>query len=296
MEDMPGGAFVSLLVLASLASAADPFSSPGGCPPGQRTVSYELGKTTCTTDGAPPAIWGALPVHCPKGFEPSNPGGGRRMRCVPRAEPDADADEPTAGRASQGEPKAPAVKPRACPPGTQRVRTEDPFEPVKCAPPTDRSAPPVDTRRFERYDVPGQLRFEYPADWHVTNAWKDDVPSLYVEPVGRPEGKLVMLTVSRYREGSSSYVDMDTAMRREADWHGARSGGKGTVAGLPARFLEVPGETRLAYLRTGDGYFLLSFTAPEDVFKAYLPAYARLLKSFRVVHEERDPLPEQEEP
>ena len=273
----------------------DPSPPAGACPPGQRTVFDGLGETRCTTSGAPPAISRPIGPHCPNGLVASFEGPSRRMRCVPERKADPDKDEAEAAPAPPA-PAAPEARPasRACPPGTRRVATEDLFEPAKCVSAAEGPAPRLDARRFQHYEVPGELRFEYPQDWHVSDAWKDDVPSIYIEPGTRRDGKPVMLTISRYRAGASGYVDMEVAIRREMEWHGAKSGGKGDVAGLPARHLEIPGEGRLAYLRTADGYFLLSFSAPEDLFKAYLPAYARLLKSFRVVHDERDPMPDAE--
>ncbi|MBI4349686.1 MAG: hypothetical protein HY553_22815 [Elusimicrobia bacterium] len=258
----------------------DPEPPKGGCPKGQRSQFVD-GKLRCVKgQAAAPVVESA---RCPKGHQAEY---GRHLkkgfRCVPLRK-----------EAKRLEEAAPPPRAAGCPAGTRRVRTEDPFEPVKCVP--DASAPgPAVLGPWARYEIPGQLVFEYPEGWNVTDAWKDEVPTLFVRPDLDRDGKPVTLTVSRYRARGSARAEMDAAIRQEVEWHGAKDGGKGSVAGLPARFLEVPKETKLAYLLGAEGYLVLAYTAPEDLYRAYAPAYARLLKSLRVVHGDTDPVPEDE--
>lgn len=271
----------------------DPEPPAGGCPRGQRAVADGDGRTRCVRQEG--RAEEPKRPRCPKGFAPAFTRDSKRgYRCVPAAAGRDEAD----GAAAVSKParlQAPgASKPgAACPPGTRRVRTEDPFEPLRCEPAVVEPAPPLKSS-YARYEVPRELVFEYPDSWNVTDAWKDEVPSIYIQPDLRRDGKPVILTVSRYRADRSPYPDMDSAIRKEIDWHGAREGGRGPVAGLPARFLEVPNQARSAYVKTATGYFVLSFSAPEDLFRAYAPAYSRLLRSLRVVHEDTDPMPEEE--
>ena len=282
----------------------------GECPNGTQEVGVPSSSrpTRCALDGADPAPpRGRVPKpsaatvrekapRCPKGQQAEYGAHFKKgFRCVAARKPDPDdEDEPEAPKPTPM--RLPEKRPgsAACPPGTKRVRTEDPFEPVRCV--SDGEVKPAFlSGAWARYEVPGELLFEYPEAWHVTDGWRDDVPSLYLQPDLGRDGKPVSLTITRVKPKSDSYVEMDAAIRQEVEWHGAKEGGKGSVAGLPARFLEVPLQTKLAYLRAGDGYLVLAYSAPEDLFKAFAPAYGRLLKSLRIVHDESDPVPESED-
>lgn len=263
------------------------------CPAGSTglTVGSPGRPLRCAVDGADPEP----PEDCPKGQRRATDAVGR-LRCVGKSPGAAKAANRTRKRAAVSARKsseAPA-RPRACPPGTRRVKTENPFEPVRCADAAEEGLPPLQGVAPRSFELPGELRFEHPENWRVTDAWKDDVPTLYVQLDLARDGKPVVMTLSRYRRSGKVYADMDSSLRREREWRGAKDGGKGSVAALPARFLEVPGESKLAYVRVADGYFLLGYSAPEDLFPLYAPAFARLLKSLRIVHAEADPLPEEE--
>ncbi|MBI5201089.1 MAG: hypothetical protein HY925_05840 [Elusimicrobia bacterium] len=266
----------------------------GECPAGTREVSVPSSTrpSRCALDGADPAPTRKIsPSARPASQEPA-------ARCPKGTVAEFGTHLKKGWRCAAlkkpVEPEAPKPKSAACPPGTKRVRTEDPFEPVRCAAGGE-SKPAGLSGSWSRYEVPGELLFEYPEAWHVTDGWKDETPSLFLQPDLARDGKPVSMTITRYKPSNDAYVDMDAAIRQEVEWHGAKEGGKGSVAGLPARFLEVPKQTKLAYLRSGDGYLVLAYSAPEDLFQAYAPAYGKLLKSLRVVHGESDPLPEGED-
>lgn len=267
---------------------ADP-KPPTGCPKGEVSSTDAAGRLKCLPEGAPPPP-AAAGSRCPEGFEPVFTKGSKKgLRCVKAGRPEADS-------VGGGAPAAAAKRHGTCPPGTQRMKTENPFEPVRCAPAEEAGLPPVKDVAAKRFEVPGELRLEHPENWRLTDAWKDDVPSLYIQLDLARDGKPVVMTVLKYRRNGKVYVDMDASIRQELDWRAAREGGKGVVAGLPARFIEVPRESKLAYLRTGDGYYVLGYSAPEDLYAVYAPVFARLLKSLRIVHSDRDPLPEEDRP
>ncbi|MBI4424097.1 MAG: hypothetical protein HY554_10245 [Elusimicrobia bacterium] len=283
---MPGPLLHSLVLPFVLGVALDAGAGPS------QSCGRDSAETECRPGVASFSARTETPgPRCPKGFEPSfGEGPGRRFRCVAAPRP-VEKPAPQAPAASSA-PEDGAAKGRGCPPGTRRLKTENPFEPVRCIAASEASPPVLKPDRYRSYEVPGELRLDYPADWHLTDAWKDDVPSLYIQLDTRRDGKPVTLTVSRFRAKRRGYQDIETMMRQESEWHGAKEGGKGAVGGLPARFLEVPNQTRLAYLRTADGHIVIGYSAPEEFFRSYAPAYARLLKTFHVVHDEQDPHPE----
>ena len=247
------------------------------CPPGQQAVptsdpdkEFECRKTEGGFQFGP---------SCPKGTRPvPTPGELRPFRCF--------ADETPAPTDPTAEPEFPALdKPRArpvvqrCPKGTKKVQTEDPFEPVRCAPV---SAAPARLTRYTRYQVPGEVSFDYPSGWHLTDAWTDEVPSVYLLYSVGESGKPLSLTVTRQRHGTPSYKDMEEMIGREKEWHKAEETGRGKVAGFDAVFLGVAKESDTAFVDTGDGYFVISFNAPPEFYDAYVPAYRRAVRSFRI--------------
>lgn len=269
---------------------ADP-QPPTGCPKRERASTDAAGRIRCVPEVAPLPTASKAGSRCPEGFETVFTKGAKKgFRCVKAARREADS---VSGGAA---PSSPPRRPSTCPPGTRRMKTENPFEPVRCVPAEEAGLPPVKDVRHKSFEVPGELRLEYPDNWRLTDAWKDDVPSIYIQLDLARDGKPVVMTVLRYRRKGKVYVDMDASIRQELEWRGAREGGKGAVAGLPARFIEVPRESKLAYLRTADGYYVLGYSAPEELFPVYAPAFARLLKTLRVVHSDADPLPEEDRP
>jgi hypothetical protein len=230
---------------------------------------------------------------CPKGTRPvPTPGALKPFRCfadetpaatVPTAEPrfpERGGRSPASGPDKPKERKKGAVA--VCPKGTKKVQTEDPFEPVRCVPLSPGPSASPKPARYSRYRATGEVAFDYPSDWHLTDAWSDEVPSLYLLYSMRGSAKQVSLTVTRQRHGTPSYKDMAEMIDREKEWHKAEETGRGKVAGFEAVFLGVPKESDTAFIDTGDGYFVVSYNAPPEVYELYVPAYRRALKSFRI--------------
>lgn len=248
------------------------------CPPGEQAFpssepdkEFECRKTPVGFTTGP---------NCPKGTRPvPTPGQLRPFRCF--------ADEKPAPSEPSAEPAFPAGKPKVrsrkivkdCPKGMTLIKTEDPFEPVRCEGP---SSKPSRIAGYSHYHVPAEVSFDYPKGWHLTDAWGDEVPSAYLQHSAGRNGKPVSLMVTRQRHGTPSFQGLSESIEREKQWHKAEETGRGKVSGFDAVFLGVPKESDTAFIDTGDGYFVLSYSAPPELYETYLPAYRRLVKSLRV--------------
>lgn len=138
-------------------------------------------------------------------------------------------------------------------------------------------------RDYTRYDVHGQFELDAPAGWHVDDGWQDPEPTFYLELDTGRQGRQVSLVVSKSWKGQDDFLDLGDAVRREEQWQNAVELAPGRVAGLPARFTAIAKTARTAYVSTGDdSYYTISYTAPDDLFATFEPAYRRLLHSFRV--------------
>jgi len=139
-------------------------------------------------------------------------------------------------------------------------------------------------RPYTRFAIPGAVSFEFPRGWHLTDGWKDEPPTIYVALGAQGNGKPVAMTVTAAEPGQAGYQSMELAILKEKEWQGAvPEKATGRVAGLKARFVTVAGVSRSAYVDQGDGrYLTLNYSAPGDLYKAYLPAFQRLLKSLRI--------------
>ena len=125
------------------------------------------------------------------------------------------------------------------------------------------------------------MSFDIPRGWHLTNAWKDEIPSVYILTDSGREGRPVSLSISRQRRNSPAFEDMNVMIRREKEWHGAEVTGRGKVGGLAALFMELPSESKTAFVETGDGYYVISYNAPKEAYKQHLNAYEKVLKTFK---------------
>lgn len=225
---------------------------------------------------------------CPSGFHPvMTPDRLQPYRCVPKsrasADPDAEGLEETApspaAAPKRGVTIGREVEAKTCPEGTRQVKVEDPFDPVRCIPVGKTKAP----ASYKRYSVPGELSFEFPRGWHLTDGWKDEVPTLYVLFDLGDGGQKVALSVTRNAPGQEGFVPLDKHLVREREWQGAQELGQAPVAGRKARMTEVSGQSRSAYLEDGQGgYYAIGYSAPTLSFEAYLPVYQKLLASFRL--------------
>lgn len=256
-------------------------SPRGVCPPGHKVIptsnpkrDYDCEKVRKGFRGGP---------RCPRGTRPMpTPGALKPFRCVRRSK--ASEIEPYAvpdfgSRRTKKKPKA--VKPgkKGCPKGTTLVRTENPFDPVQCV---SKKLTKLKKASYTRFRIKGRLTFQYPKAWNLTNAWDDDeIPTIYLASSSGGAQRPISLTVSLQRRGTPSYTEMKTMIRREKEWHGAQVVGEGTLRGLPATYLLTEGETKTAFLEVPDGYYMITYNAPLRLFQQYVPAYEKLLKSFR---------------
>ena len=107
---------------------------------------------------------------------------------------------------------------------------------------------------YEHIMRPG-IEADLPRNWHLTDAWKDDVPTLYLEAETGREGKQVTMVVSRIARGQDGYLDMSSAISREKQLRSAKDGRRLTVGGLPARTTYVSRESQTVYVSAGGGTY-----------------------------------------
>jgi len=285
------------LLLAAPARAANEAAE---CPAGTHRIAtdnpYEPFK--CVTAGQEKKK-GFDAVVGPKGFttRPRCPHGTRAVanpdnalqpyRCVratagdtdPELAPmrtDDDAPPPEAGQAEE-DPMT-----RGCPPGKRKVRTTDPLRPYQCVVQATRVRV-IDEGSFTRYSIPHELSFDYPRQFRVQDAWKEDVPTLYLKLDESAAGKPVTITITRYEQSQPTFQEMDAAIARDVEWQGARDGGAMPLAGARARVTFVPGDARSVYLPASkQSYYSFVYSAPADSYENYLPAFTRLLKTLRL--------------
>jgi hypothetical protein len=215
----------------------------------------------------------AVKPRCPRGSRPVlTPDALQPYRCVmssrTAAEPDLAPDLDTQGRAKswQARPEGPPGAAAESPPGGGAA-----------------GVPQLSDRSFTRYTIPGQISFDFPRDWHLSEAWSDVPPTIYVvyDPGG---GKQVSMTLTALVPGQEGYQSMDLAILKEKEWQNAEPDKKdGRVAGLRTRFVSVPGSSRSAYVDRGDGrYLTVTYSAPAELYARFSPAFQRLLKSLRL--------------
>jgi|GEM_PF-1900300 len=213
----------------------------------------------------------AVKPRCPRGSRPvPTPAALQPYRCVmssrTAADPDLAPDLDAQGRARSWEPR-----PEPAAPGKGIVAPQ--------------AVGRVGVKSYTRYSIPGAVAFDFPRDWHLTDAWKDEPPSIYVVFDANGGGKQVTMTLTAAEPGQAGYQNMELAILKEKEWQNAvPEKEEGRVAGLRARFVSVAGASRTAYVDQGDGrYLALNYSAPADLYDAYLPAFQRLLKSLRVI-------------
>ncbi len=257
-------------VLAVAAAAQDAFrvKDVQSCPEGTTAVPtdsvYEPFHCVKDMNKTSPFIR-LTPLYktraCPKGSHPvDTPGLGqeKRYRCVM----DGKKDEP--------DPEVAPVLP-------QERRAGKPASVV--SKPSGFNAP----RDYTRYTVHGQFQVEAPKAWHVSDGWDDEVPTFYVELDTGRQGKQVTLVVSKCWKGQEGYLPLEDAVAREKEWQNAVELSPGKVGTFPARFTAIAKNARTAYVASSDdSYYTLSYSAPDDLFGTFEPAYRRLLDSFRI--------------
>lgn len=262
-------ALILLGVLSRPAAAQDNFSSqdvqacPAGTVPVATNSPYEPFHCVKQLDANTPFV-PLTPLYqtrsCPQGthaVDTPGLGAAKRYRCVMDKKEDADPSAQSV--LSHLDSQAPAAGAAAAPAG---FRTP---------------------REYTRYTVHGQFQLEAPTGWHTDDGWDDEDPTFYVEFDTGRQGRQVTLVVAKNWKGQEDYLDLGDAVRREEQWQNAVEISPGRVGGFPARFTAIAKSARTAYVSTGDdSYYTISYTAPDDLFSTFEPAYRRLLNSFRV--------------
>lgn len=254
----------------------------GICPPGNQAVPSIDPEKPYECEAVGKGFMGG--PRCPRGSRPvPTPGALQSFKCVSGPGPADPLPEAKPSFDEKPEPKPKAQKPSArgggaCPKGTRRIVTENPFEPVQCVPGDDARPRRFSYKAFRRS---GAVSFEYPADWNLTDAWGDAEPAVYIMADRGRDGRPVSLSVMRHRRASQGYVDMETRVWQEEDWHQAKEVSRTRDGANVAIHLELGGEGRLSLIGVRDGYFALAYGAPSDLYQSYLPAFERLLKTFR---------------
>jgi len=135
-----------------------------------------------------------------------------------------------------------------------------------------------------RWNAAGGLSFDVPAGFRVQDAWKDDVPTLYLELDAKDDaGKPASITITRNAPGQEGFAPLAKAVARDVSWQGAREIKPRVVAGARSRATEVAGTTLSVYLPAArDSYYAFVFSAPENLYAARRPDFERLLKSVKL--------------
>jgi hypothetical protein len=286
------------LLLGAAARAAD---EPSECPSGTHRVStdnpYEPFRCLKAEDEykkgfdavVGPKGFKTRP-RCPRGTRPVVEAGAalQTYRCVRAA---ADASDPElapirgdddASAPAEASDVAPDPMTQGCPKGKRKVRTNDPLQPYQCVVQASRMHTLSDGS-YGRFVIPAQIAFDYASAFRVQDAWKEEVPTLFLKIDDSAAGKPVTITVTRVIESQSTYQEMSEAITHDVEWQGAKDGGTQVVAGARARVTYIPGDTRSVYLPAGkDSYYSFVFSAPADSYEIYLPAFSRLLKSLKL--------------
>jgi len=253
----------------------------GICPPGHRVMPNSNPKKDFECEKIKKGF--RRGPGCPRGYQPvPTPGGLKPFRCIrrekpttvsPDAVPDFTQEKPAPKESNSADRK------KTCPKGTVKIFTENPFDPVQCV---RKKKSKWRASDYIPYLKNPEVTFSYPKNWHLTDAWDDkELPSIYMVADTDRDGRPVTLSVSRHLEGENGYQSVQEAIEKEKKWHGANEDGKGTVGGLPAVFMRVKYEARTAFVNFGSGYYTIAFSSSEELFDAYVPAYRKLLETFR---------------
>ncbi|MFI5363718.1 MAG: hypothetical protein ACHQ49_17295 [Elusimicrobiota bacterium] len=175
-----------------------------------------------------------------------------------------------------------------CPRGTHPVvETANTLQAYRCVPgeaaAPDSAARAPDAASDGRFSIPRQISFAYPKTFRIQNAWKEDVPTLYLQIDDAVAGRPVTITVTRWSKGQSDYQDLDAAIARDVDWGGAKDLGVQLIGRARARVTGIPGDTRSVYLPASkESYYSFVYSAPAASFASHLPEFSGLLKSLKL--------------
>jgi hypothetical protein len=199
----------------------------------------------------------------------------RPFRCALPNEPSSP------GRFSTPEGPAGFSQRPKCPRGTEPLATPHSLQPYRCV--RAGAAPAAPAAAGARYAVAGGLSFEPPSGFRLQDAWKDDVPTIYLELEGGGAGKPTSITITRVAPGRGDGETIAAAIVRDKEWQGAKEIPAVTVAGSKARATEVAGGARSVYLPDArESYYAFVYSTSEELYRRHLPEFERLLKSVRL--------------
>lgn len=292
-----------LLLLAALGVSAAAYETTTECPPGTHRVAtesvnnpFKCVKDKSEKDKGFGAVVGpkgfSVRPRCPRGTRPVAGDSIQPYRCVRVAAGETDPDlaplrgddDAPAATAAEGE-DDPMT--RGCPRGKRKVRTTDPLNPYQCVVQATRVTSTGEDS-YVKFSIPHEMTLEYPRTFRAQDAWKEEVPTLYLTLDDGSLGKPVSITATKYEARQPTYQELDSAIARDIEWQRAHDGGVVPVAGLKARLTYVPGDTRTVYVPLSqDSYYAFVYSAPAETFDNYLPTFQHLLKSLRLIRERR---------
>lgn len=290
----------ALLLLAVFAAPASAYESNTECPAGTHRVSTENAydpfhcvKDQTEKDKGFGSVVGpkgfTVRPRCPRGTRPVAGDALQPYRCVRAVAGETDPElAPLRGEDDAPAPEA-AADPmtRGCAPGQRKVRTTDTRNPYRCV----AQAKPVRRAGADSYvklSLPNEMTLEYPRAFRAQDAWREEVPTLYLTLDDGSPGKHVTITATKYEKRQPTYQQLDSAIARDIEWQRAKDGGVVPVAGIDARVTYVPGDTRTVYLPLSqDSYYAFVYSAPAEMYDLYLPAFNRLLKNLHLIREPR---------
>lgn len=293
----------ALCLLVILVLPARAYETSAECPSGTHRVATNnmYDPFHCVKDGSEKgkgfgAVVGpqgfSVRPRCPRGTRPVAGDSLQPYRCVRveagETDPDlsplrGDADAPMATREeAESDPMT-----RGCPPGKRKVRTTDPLNPYQCVVQATRVRSTGEDS-YVRFSIPHEMSFEYPRTFRPQDAWKDEVPTLYLTMDDGGAGKHVTITVTKYEQHQPTYQELDSAVARDIEWQRAHDGGTIPVAGIKSRLTYVPGDTRTVYIPISrESYYSFVYSAPAEAFDLNLQAFQHLLKSLRIQQNRR---------
>lgn len=298
---MPSALPRVLLLMVVLAAPAASYETTAECPKGTHRVATENAyepfkcvKDKSERDKGFGSVVGpkgfAVRPRCPRGTRPVAGDKLQPYRCVRVAAGETDP-ELAPLRGDDDAPVATEAEPdpmtRGCPPGKRKVRTTDPLNPYQCMVQATRVRGTGEDS-YVKFSIPHELTLEYPRAFRAQDAWKEEVPTLYLTLDDGAPGKPVTITLTKYEQRQPTYQELDSAIARDVEWQRAQDGGVVLVAGINARLTYVPGDTRSVYVPLSrDSYYALVYSAPAETYDNYLPIFQHLLTSLRLLRERR---------
>ncbi|MBI3548263.1 MAG: hypothetical protein HY078_04330 [Elusimicrobia bacterium] len=221
------------------------------------------------------------PFRCAlDGIDPSPPGTMRftTNRAPGRSGPVA---EPGSGNIPHRGPPRPPKK-RAPP----KPPPKGDFPPIERGRRIEKRAPdpgalPPGEKDYFTFHAPGRVRFDLPKKWQIVDRWTASPPTVSALVDLPRDGRQIIVRVTFCRKDPKDCQEYDTAVYTESKATPPRRESRASFDGAAARVFAVPGESRIAYVKVPDGYFMLSYAATAELYTRYSPVFERLLRSFK---------------